>query len=134
MTGATYIKQEHGPVPRGVMGARQRLVASGAIIERDALYFGYPQKHFFALRRPDISMFSADEISLVDQVIEIICKKHTAASISALTHNNVWEAAELGEEIPLYTIFASRPGELDENDIAWGRAEMFRLEPQREVV
>jgi Protein of unknown function (DUF4065) len=128
ISGATYIKRQFGPVPRDIMQSRQRLANSGAMVEREALYHGYPQTQFIALCRPNLTRFTAEEISIVDQIIDIVCNDHTAASISALTHNHVWEAAEIGEEIPLYTVFASRPGEIDENDLIWAKNEIFRVE------
>jgi len=131
ITDATYVKQQFGPVPKDVLAAIGRLKNLGLIIEREAPFFGYPQKQFIALTRPDLALFSADEISLVDTVIEAVCRNHTASSISALTHDHIWEAAQIGEEIPLFATFASRPGELTESDVAWAKAEMARLEPSR---
>jgi hypothetical protein len=131
MTGAKYVKRQFGPVPKEVLAARQRLVQRGAIIERDAPLYGYSQRQLIALTKPDLSRFSAAEISLVDHVIQAVCQNHTAASISQLTHDHVWEAAEIGEELPLSSVFASQRGEIDEDDLAWGRAEMIRLEPIR---
>jgi hypothetical protein len=134
VTGATYVKRQFGPVPKDILASRQRLLASGAIAERDALYHGYPQKQLVALMLPDLRRFSADEISLIDAIIASICLNHTAASISNLTHDHVWEAAEIGEELPMYTIFASRKGEIDEDDMAWAKAQMLDVEPHRAVV
>jgi hypothetical protein len=131
MTGANYVKRQFGPVPKQIMASRQRLAARGAIIERDAPLHGYNQRQFIALTKPDLSRFSGDEISLVDDVINTVSNRHTAASISQLTHDHIWEAAEIGEELPLYTVFAARRGEIDESDLAWGKAEMIRLEPHR---
>jgi hypothetical protein len=131
ITGATYIKRQFGPVPRDIKEARMRLIAAGAIVEREAPYYGYAQTRFIALRRPDLSSFSADEISLVDQMIEAICKNHTASSISAHSHDLIWKSAEIGEEIPLLAMLGSYPGEITEDHIAWGKAEMLKLEPHR---
>ena len=113
------------------MAARQRLIARGAIVERNAPYHGYEQKQFIALTKPDLGKFSADEISLVDSVIDAVCNNHTASSISQLTHDHISEAAEIGEEIPLYAVLASKVGEIDEADIEWGKSVMFQLEPSR---
>jgi hypothetical protein len=131
ITGATYIKRQFGPVPRDIRSSRQRLISSGAIIEREAPYHNYAQIQFIAMRRPDLSAFSADEISLVDQIIEAICRERTASSISARSHDLIWQSAEIGEEIPLYAVLAAFPGEITEDHIAWGKAEMLRLEPHR---
>ena len=101
ITGATYVKRQFGPVPRNIMGARNRLAKIGALVERKATFGGYPQTQFITLTDPDISMFSAEEISMVDTIIEAICSGHTATSISQLSHDLVWESAEIGEEIPM---------------------------------
>ena len=37
--------------------------------------------------------------------------------ISEETHNEIWEIAAIGEEIPLYTIYAANLGEINEIDI-----------------
>lgn len=134
ITGATYVKRQFGPVPRDILTVRQRLVAKGAIVERNALYFDYEQKQFVALTRPDLSAFSADEISLVDQVIDAICFGHTAASISELSHDLIWKSAAIGEEIPVSAVHAGAPEEITEEMLAWGKSEMKRLEPTRFAV
>jgi hypothetical protein len=131
ITDSVYIRNQFGPIPKDIKQARQRLAKSGAIQEYDASYHNYEQIQFISLREPDLSLFSAEEISLVDQVIGIITKGYTASSISALTHDKIWQIAELDEEIPLYTVFASRGGELTSDDIAWGKKKMCDLEPQR---
>ena len=126
-----YIKRQFGPVPKGIMGARSRLVDSGAIVERDGWNYEYQQKQFVALRPADISGFSPQEISIVDAVLEIICRDHTATSISQLSHDFIWEIAEIGEEIPLSAAaFGGNIGELDEEDISWAKSEVDRIERQ----
>jgi hypothetical protein len=56
-----------------------------------------------------------------------MCQKHTASSMSELSHDIIWEAAEIGEEIPLYTYFASRFGEINEEDIQWAKSRAKQL-------
>ncbi len=74
-------------------------------------------------------MFTAEQISLVDRVVYAICFNHTAASISQLSHDRVWKAAAIGEEIPLAAgAFAGNVGEIDEHDMAWAAAEIDRIE------
>jgi hypothetical protein len=43
MTGAAYVKRQFGPVPKNILGARQRLIAKGALIERETPFNGYSQ-------------------------------------------------------------------------------------------
>ncbi len=127
ISGAKYEKRQFGPVPKDIMSVRKSLKRSGLIFERTAIYGGYPQTHFISLRSPNISGFTSDEISLVDDVMESICHSHTASSISEHTHDIIWEAAEIGEEIPLCAIFASRQGELSGDDMTWAKNQVNHL-------
>ena len=78
--------------------------------------------------KPDAAHLSfSEEISIVDLVIDKVCHEHMESSISKATHTIIWEAAEIGEEFPLHALFATRVGELTEDDIQWARAEAMRL-------
>jgi hypothetical protein len=48
------------------------------------------------LARPDFSSFTPDEIATVAMVAELICRDYTAASISRLSHDALWEETEVG--------------------------------------
>jgi hypothetical protein len=63
---------------------------------------------------------------MIDDILEIICTEHTAQSISDTTHDKIWELAEIGEEIPYYTIFASKLGEINEDDIKWAKNVLLK--------
>ena len=119
ITGATYIKHQYGSVPDGIMASRYRLVQAGKIVERDANYFSYPQRQLISLKRPDVSLFSSSEISIVDRIAATICDGHTATSISRLTHDDVWQSAEIGEEIPLYAVLGTEFSEITADDMKW---------------
>jgi hypothetical protein len=123
MAGATYIKRQFGPVPQQILPALEWLRTSGKLAIRSVEHFGYPKKEFFALQPPDLADFTGPEISLVDQAIEYVCAEHTAKSISLETHDDIWKMAAIGEEIPYFTIFASRLGEITENDIEWAKIQ-----------
>jgi hypothetical protein len=119
MTGEGYIKQQFGPVPKHILSSLEELQTEGKIAVRDAEFFRYEKKEYIALKRPDLSLFSGEEISIVDELINMICRGHTARSISDKTHDRIWELADIGEEIPYYTAFAGSLGEIDQNDITW---------------
>ena len=129
ITGVSYIKRQFGPVPndKDLFSARNKLEQSKKIAVTKDLYYDLPQYQFVALEKPDISRLSPEEVSILDIITEEICQKHTASSISEKTHNIVWETAEIGEEIPLFAVFASRFGEITEKDIQWARSEVYRL-------
>lgn len=116
---ATYKKEKFGPVPKGIMASRNRLAISNRVVVRQAPFFGYAQTQLIALTRPDISMFSSEEIAFVDGVATVIRDEHSAASISLATHDKVWECAEIGEEIPLYAVLGAKLEEVTEDDLEW---------------
>jgi Protein of unknown function (DUF4065) len=128
ITGATtYTKLQHGPVPKGIVGALEALKHEGKISESTANRYGYPQVMFLSLVRPNLVAFDADEIATVDNVAEVICHKHTATSISKLTHDPLWEETDIGEDMPVGA-GSVIPGEATPEDIAWA-AGVFASDP-----
>jgi hypothetical protein len=115
ITDAIYIREKYGPVPKHGKLARDLLEKEGAIriSQEDRLV------RIVALRPPDTSIFSNDELKTVDYWIEHIDRDHTAKSISDETHDYAWSIAELGEELPLHAILANRIRE--PNDEETGR-------------
>lgn len=127
ITGVAYVKRQFGPVPRAILPVLDELQTEGAIAIREVDHFGNAKREFFALRIPALRAFTASEISLVDQAIEYVCKKHTARSISKETHDDIWDLASIGEEIPYETIFAAQLGEVTEDDITWADTQLEAL-------
>jgi hypothetical protein len=127
ITGARFVKRQFGPVPVAVIPALEELQNEGALAVRDVTYFGKPKREYISLRDPELGEFSPDEISIVDSVAAIICERHTAGSISEHTHDDVWEMAEIGEDMPLYTVFAVK-GEVTEQDIVWADSRIRELQ------
>lgn len=121
ITGETYVKQQFGPVPRHILGIIEDLEAEEALVVREVEFYAKSKKEYVALKKPDISMFTAEEISLVDSVIDVVCHKHTATSISMASHDVIWKLAEIGEEIPVYAALASELGEVTEDDVKWAK-------------
>lgn len=114
-----YVKRQFGPVPKKVLSAIRELQAEGKIHVKETEYFGKPKREFISLRQADASKFTAEEIEIVDAVLSAICDHHTAASISDLSHDLIWEAAELGEDIPVFAVLAAQVGALTKNDKKW---------------
>jgi uncharacterized phage-associated protein len=126
ITGERYIKQQYGPVSQHLLSIIEELEQERLIAVGDAtgysIYKGeYTPRRYFSRTRPDISAFTADEISIVDEVLEDICLNYTARSISDLSHDLVWQTAEIGEEIPYYTALLRYLGEVTSEDLAWAR-------------
>ena len=65
---------------------------------------------------------------MVSDVIDDVCREHTAASISEFSHSHIWEAAEIGEEIPYEAALDCQLGEIEPDDMEWAREEVERRE------
>lgn len=119
ITGEEYIKHMFGPVPKHIDDAIEELDESDSIVVRDCNHYGYSKKEYIALNKPDISIFSAEEISIIHEAFDHVCHNNTAVSISEETHDEIWETAGIGEDLPLFTAFAAMPSEIDDDDIRW---------------
>ncbi len=127
ITGETYVKKQFGPVPRHILETLKKLEKQGDIVIRQTDYHGYSKRDLIAMTRPDFSMFTSEEISIVDDVLREVCYNHTATSISLATHDDIWKLADIGEEIPLETAFASELGEISEDDVKWARRKLSKI-------
>lgn len=129
ITGAAYIREKWGPVPRAMMPAQKELVNLKLIRITGDRAFNHERKRFKALVAPDTSIFSAFEMQTINWWADHIARDHTASTISEESHDYTWEVAGEGEEIPYHAIFASRlrPSEGDELEWAKKRAKELGL-------
>ncbi len=118
LSGATYLRQQGGPHPRPLEPMLQELEAGGAIARRVADRSD-DFDLLFAVRRPDLSQFRPEEISIVEAVIRVVCLDARGAVAHQAAHDQVWQIARIGEPLPYYTVFAGRPGDLLPADIDW---------------
>jgi Protein of unknown function (DUF4065) len=128
LTGETFVKRQFGPAPLHVLEVLRELQDEHIIAIKDTIEYGKSKRRFINLNTdPDLSMFTKEELAIVDRVAQDICWRHTARSISDKTHDDIWEMAEMGQEIPLFTVYAVQ-GEVDETDFAWAKSEVAQLE------
>jgi hypothetical protein len=118
ISGETYVKRQFGPVPKNVLAALETLAHEGKIIQREPKA-NFQPREFVSLQPVDASVFSDQERNLMDTIVQAVCRNHTATSISGLSHDQVWDAAAMGEEIPLHAVLAATPGEITNDDLAW---------------
>jgi antitoxin SocA-like protein len=124
ITCVTYVKRQHGPVANGLPKAIAELVKAGKIVRGTVDNFSRTRTEFISIEDADVSGFSGEEIAVIDAAFEHVCLKHTAMSISEETHNTIWELAQMGEMLPLETVFAYHLGDIDEDDIAWAKEKL----------
>lgn len=130
ITGAKYVKQQFGPVPARILETLAELRSEGKVVSREPTGPYHPRE-FLALSAPEAGVLSDQEQTMLDSVTEFICDGFTAVGISNETHDQVWDAALLGEEIPMYTAFARFPAEVTKKDMAWAGTkvrEVARIE------
>jgi hypothetical protein len=110
ITGATYQRLDRGPAPRQLMPTLAELAEKGDAVVAPSTHYGYEQKRLVPLRDANLSLFSADEIALVDHVIQMLCD-HNGSQVSALSHAEAaWKIALAGQDIPYEAVFlSSRP-------------------------
>lgn len=126
ITGERYIKRQFGPVPARFVPAQRALESEGKIVQGTTTLFNLTRHEFTCIAEPDTSMFSKEDMELINEAYEHVCIQHTAMSVSEETHNDIWKLAEIGEEIPLQTVFAADMAEVTEEDVEWAYGELAR--------
>lgn len=124
ITGDKYIKKPLGPVSsslKPIVGEleTEKYIAIRHLVEQPANYL--------ALKTPEMSIFSGEEMRIIEDVIDLVCNQHTSRSISLKSHDIVWRLAQLDEEIPYYAIHGGRLEEVDADDSAWAQHEMAEI-------
>jgi hypothetical protein len=119
ITGQKYQKLERGPAPRRIVPVVEAMVGRGLCAWAERSYFGFPLKKLLALREPDVSVFSAEELDIARTVVSELWELN-ATEVSDLSHRFVgWQAADIGEEIPYETVFVDEPRPLTQEEEAW---------------
>lgn len=131
LTGETYVKQPRGPVAKHLPAILGELEHSGAIAIRKGHRFRHAMVDYISLRDPSaqsLKKLAQDDLALADEVREYICEEHTAASISDLSHDQIWEAANMGEVIPMSASLAATPGDVTDEMLKWAESVRTRYE------
>ena len=117
ITGVEYRRLGHGPAPRQFIPVREALVANqDAVVQRQRMLGGFVQERVVPLRDPNMELFTAWQIDLVNQVIGTLQGK-SATEVSRLSHGKAWEIANDGDGIPYEAVFLS-DGHVDTFDVA----------------
>jgi len=121
VTGSAYQKLEYGPAPRHLKPVQRELIDEGSAQLVPRARASYVQQRLVALRPPNLGIFTAPQIALVDAIIER-CRLFNATELSNISHGwDGWLAADLGEDIPYSTAYWSQHA-LTSDDIERGRA------------
>ncbi|MFH1289216.1 MAG: type II toxin-antitoxin system antitoxin SocA domain-containing protein [Patescibacteria group bacterium] len=105
LIGATYIKNHHGPTAIELSSIVAGMQKSGEIEAVRSQYFKYGQKKYLPLKRPNLDLFSAQEIEHIDDVLARLSDKN-AKEIENYSHEDIpWKVALDGKPLSYESVF-----------------------------
>jgi uncharacterized phage-associated protein len=98
ITGARYQKLAMGPAARALLPLRTEMIHDGDV---EVEMVG-KRRVTRALREPDTSVFSTQEVKLVERVMDLF-RGYSATVVSNASHvlSPGWNLVDIGEDIPL---------------------------------
>lgn len=127
ITGATYIREKLGPVAKQMMSIDKEMRQKGLIEVRKEGSSKHQITRFRTPDRPDLSLFSDEELSIVDHWIKQIDEDQADDAQGEVAHDYAWQIAEIGEVIPFYAVLATRVRAPRGKELEWAKAEAERL-------
>jgi hypothetical protein len=115
ITGVEYMRLPQGPAPRRLKPIAADMEWNHEIKTRTIQDGKYEQKRVVPLREPNLSLFAAEDIAIVDEMIQRFWGR-TATAVSELSHGIAWKVAGDRELIPYEAVFLSDE-DLTEYDI-----------------
>lgn len=108
LSGETYLKYPYGPAPRDFDEIIHELKTQGLIQEKLTNY-GYSQKKFTSIVKPDTSKFTKEQIEFIDEDIDTY-SSFNATEISEHSHKDTpYIVAEDFEELDYELVFYRSP-------------------------
>jgi hypothetical protein len=120
ITGHHYRKLPFGPAPKAMLPILEQMKGNRDCVEVERACFGHTQRRVMALRPPNVSLFSSDELHLADRIVDDLWENN-ATEVSDLSHDFIgWKSAALNEIIPYETVFVGDPATpVSEEEIAF---------------
>jgi hypothetical protein len=114
-----------------VLPAIAELAKEGKVVVREVPTPGNKvMRHFIPMTAANVDALSPQDKEVLDVVTSLICDNFSANEISDVTHDEVWRAAEIGEELPMYTVFA-RQGEITAEVRRWATDVIENLDARK---
>lgn len=105
LTGAEYMKNQHGPTMKMLAGILSELEASGDVERTEGWHGPLQQKRFSALTEPDTSLLTEAQICHIDKVLDRLSDMN-ANEISDYSHRDYpWIAAKYGDTLQYKSVF-----------------------------
>ena len=118
LTGANYQHLDEGPAPHQLVPVREDMIQNGDIKPINSPYYGKKQKRIMALREPDNSVFSSQELKYLDHEIKRLWDMN-AEDVKTESHKEFgYKLTEDNEIIPYaFSYLLSRPITQSEIDV-----------------
>lgn len=126
VTGERYVKRKMGPVPATILATLSALETEGKILIQEPGH-RYQPRLFHSLVAPDVDLLSERDRESAKVILDVVCG-YTASEVSEVTHDEVWDAAAEGEEIPLFATLASGRGVITDDVKAWAYESVQSME------
>lgn len=109
LIGATYMKNQYGPMPIEFAKIIEQMINKGEIEKVKSDYFNYPQTKYLPRNKPDLTKFKAIEIEVIDDVLNKLSDMN-ASQISDYSHGDIpWITTSDGEVIEYEAVFYRTP-------------------------
>lgn len=109
LIGAAYVKNHHGPTPVEFKKVVEDMIDAKELERVRSAAFNFPQTKYLPLRAPDLSLLSARELDVIEQVLSRLSGK-SAARLAEYSHNDVpWKTTEDGKRIDYEAAFYRTP-------------------------
>lgn len=108
LTGATYIKYTHGPIPDHDSWLKiQSMLWDGTLYLKEEPVGTWTKHAYYTKADPDYQAFTGEQIAFI-QAAARFAKKNSASMLSKMTHDEVYNNTPFGEVIPLSSMFGIR--------------------------
>lgn len=105
LTGATYMKNHHGPTPKQFKAIADDMIRCGDLEGVRSKYFQYDQKKYLPHRKADLNTFTAIETGQIDDVLARLSDKN-GSELRAYSHDDVpWLATDDQGDIDYNLVF-----------------------------
>jgi hypothetical protein len=112
VTGATYRKRPFGPTCQQLLPTVREMADEQLLEIRYVDFFGHRKTEYHALAKEEPGLLNESEVAVLDEVIDFVCERNSARSISELSHQLPWEMVEFGEVIPYSSALLLYPVEV----------------------
>lgn len=116
-----YVRKPNGPCSARFEAVLNALKQQAVVHEEQVpTYIGHPRRELHSVAAPDVSMFSGEEIDILNEVAKEISRL-SAQEASELSHDDLWTETEPNTLMQV-AAGAVKVSSLSGSDLDWARA------------